>query len=143
MDNKESITEKFESNKHRASEFFHKFIGKTQTKIPDYLLKSTYELNILYTLLESITLFIFSHEVAHYSCSHLVKENKSIEEKWYDEFEADLFATNRVVDLYRKNKSNLAFTLIAPIIFFKYLIILEQNNELLKKLILIHHQLKG
>jgi len=129
LDNKESITEKFESNKHRASEFFHKFIGKTQTKIPDYLLKSTYELNILYTLLESITLFIFSHEVAHYS--------------WYDEFEADLFATNRVVDLYRKNKSNLAFTLIAPIIFFKYLIILEQNNELLKKLILIHHQLKG
>jgi len=107
--------------------FFNCYFSKISKIVPEYSLKSNFEKSILAILLESISLFIFSHEVGHASYRHFENEDeKTTQELWDDEYEADLYATNIIINLYRKKEDRSIFTLIAPILFFKYLILLEK-----------------
>ena len=130
---KESILTKLDSVKPRAIDFFNRYFSLTNTKDSNYSLNSQTENGILYLFLESLSLFVFSHEVAHSSYSHLDTDEETTEKKWNDEFEADLYAINRIVELYRKKDNNSPFTLIAPIIFFKYLILVEKYKPEINK----------
>ncbi len=107
--------------------FFNHYFSGISEVVPTYSLKSNYEKSILSILLESISLFIFSHEVGHASYpKHLTNKEKTTKEKWDNEYEADLYALNRIINLYRKKEDSSPFILIGPVIFFKYLILVEK-----------------
>lgn len=108
--------------------YFHNYHFSSISKSErSYSLKTNFENSLLAVLLESMTLFIYSHEVGHSYFKHYKNiEDKSTEEIWRDEFEADRFAMNSILDLYNNKQDAMILTLIGPIIFFKYRFLLEK-----------------
>lgn len=107
--------------------FYNYYYSDTSKSIPKYTLNTNFEKNLLAVLLSSISLFIYSHESGHAYFKHYQDDDtKSKEDRWKDEFIADRFAMNRILEYYSNNEEARVFTLIAPIIFFKYLFLLEK-----------------
>ena len=108
--------------------YFHNYHFSSISKSErSYTLKTEFEKSLLSIFLESIELFIYSHEAGHAFFGHYKNiENKTVEEIWRDEFEADRFAMEAVLDLYNNKEDTIILTLLGPIIFFKYRFLLEK-----------------
>ncbi len=111
-------------------------IYKYPTDYTAYLLNNELQEMVSAWLIESIEYFIFSHEVGHYlngdfqeSPSELSCGDK-LKKEWNDEFHADLFGLNKLVELYRSNRNILS--LLGPEIFFNFLILREKYDDRIK-----------
>lgn len=123
------VLERLPHVRPRIIDFYKTFLAEPKTKTDQYQLNSIFENNILSELLESIELFIYSHEVGHASNNHFERYDKKTDgEKQHDEHVADQYALQRIINCYRKKEDPTGFTLIGPILFFKYLILLEKTN---------------
>lgn len=108
--------------------FYNYYFSSISEDCPTYDLKTPFEKNILAIFLNSINFFIYSHEVGHWLLKHPQQDdNRKDEEKWNDEFEADRFAMIHIRNYCGINNENV-LTLIAPIVFFRYRILLEKFN---------------
>jgi hypothetical protein len=82
-------------------------------------LHSDIEEKIAYYFIESMSLFIFSHEMGHHLNKDFIGyDAKSDEEKCRDEHEADLYALNQIVKHIRNSPDSSPFLLLGPAIFF-------------------------
>lgn len=109
-----------------ATAFYEYYFSQKSIDIPDYDLDTQRENNILGILLDGIMLFIYSHECGHEYLQHFLNENsKSTEEFWKDEYEADVFAM-KVMGEYCTKMNKEILSLIAPVIFFRYIILFEK-----------------
>lgn len=115
--------------------FYNYYFSTISNDCPTYELNTPFEKNILAIFLNSINLYIYSHEVAHWFLKHPLpyNDNRADEEKWKDEFEADRFAMIHLRNYCGVNNENI-LTLIAPLIFFRYRILLEKFNPKLGQL---------
>lgn len=115
-------------------------IYRRPTDSPNYSLNNELQEFVSSMLIESIEYFVFSHEIGHYLNGHLnerhldeIKKLKPIDKMkrdWDEEFEADLFGLNKIIELYRSNKSMLS--LLGPEIFFNFLILREKYDRRIK-----------
>lgn len=111
-----------------AAYFYNYYLSDISEQVPSYDLHTPFENNLLAIFLESISLFIYSHEAGHAYYSHNQnQEEKAIEELWQEEFDADLFAMERMLDYCNYSNANI-LTLIGPILFFRYRILLEKHK---------------
>lgn len=111
-----------------AAYFYNYYLSDSSNDCPTYDLHTPFENNILAILLNSISLFIYSHEAGHAYHNHNQNQNnKTTEELWEEEFDADLFAMERMLDYCNAKNKNI-LTLIGPIIFFRYRILLEKHK---------------
>ncbi len=111
-----------------AAYFYNYYLSDISKEVPSYDLYTPFENNILAIFLESISLFIYSHEAGHAYYNHnQTQEEKTTEELWVEEFDADLFAMERMLDYCNFSKANI-LTLIGPILFFRYRILLEKHK---------------
>lgn len=111
-------------------------IYKKPTDFPAYSLDSDLQEYISSMLIESIEYFVFSHEMGHYFNGHLtgIKEDLDfaamLKKDWEEEFEADLFGLNKIVELYKS--TNKVFSLLGADIFFNFLILREKYDTRIK-----------
>ncbi len=107
--------------------YFHNYhfsgISKSERS---YSLKSNFEKSLLAVLLESMTLFIYAHEVGHAYYGHYKRIEASTEELWKDEFRADYFAMETIGALYNNREESMVLTFLGPIIFLKFRFFLEK-----------------
>lgn len=98
-----------------------------------YLLDNELQNTVSAMLIESMEYFIFSHEVGHYLNGDLMpNKNKlpheeQLKKNWDDEFMADLFGLNKIVELHKSNGNLLS--LLGPEIFFNFLILREKYDK--------------
>ncbi len=97
---------------------------------PQYFSDSQLQEYITAYLVESIELFIFSHEMGHYWHGDLEETSEKpafrgdMKTEWREEHMADLHGLNQVEKLFRENGQWL--TLIGPELFFHFLHLQEQ-----------------
>jgi hypothetical protein len=112
-----------------ANAFYEYYFSQKSSDIPDYELHTQRENNILGILLDAIMLFIYSHECGHEYLQHFLNDDlKSTEEFWKEEYEADFFAM-QVMGKYSTKMNKEILSLIAPVIFFRYLILSEKYSS--------------
>ncbi len=117
--------------KANAIDFYKYYLTNESEDIPYYDLKTPQENNMLAIFLDGIMLFIYSHECGHEYFNHFAHdETKSIEQLWADEYQADLFAMD-IMGRYISKMNKEILSLIAPIIFFRYIILLENYSPVL------------
>jgi hypothetical protein len=110
-----------------AAYFYNRYFSNISQSVPSYSLNTQTEKSLLAIFLESIAFFIYSHEVGHTHFNHSSNDlDKPTEKIWAEEFEADQFAMDRILELYNNKTETMIFTFIGPIIFFKYRYLLEK-----------------
>lgn len=106
--------------------FYNYYLSEESSECPTYELKTPFENNILAQLLDSIALFIYSHEAGHAILKHNHDIEKPITELHREEFEADRFAMIHLLNYCNHSGKGTIITLLAPIVFFRYRIFLER-----------------
>lgn len=106
--------------------FYNHYFSGISKACPSYDLKTTYENNLLAIFLNTISYYIYCHEVGHYVLGHSNNMIKiGTEELWKDELEADAFAMNRLADFHQADESSTILTFLGPIIFYRFLMLQE------------------
>ncbi len=114
-----------------ACYFYNYYLSGISEVIPGYDLKTAFENSILAILLNSITLFIYSHEVGHSILEHNQDEDGVPQsELWREEFEADRFAMIHLQNSCLSNRSTTAISLLGPIIYFRYTTLIETYDPM-------------
>ncbi len=124
------ILSRSQAHLDKAYDLLWNTINRKPHKAKSYLIKDDIIEFIGYQLLESILLFIFSHEMGHFVKNHFDKEEKTEEENWKDEYEADEYASELIINNF--HESGYVMLLVGPVVFFHYLILLEKieiSNE--------------
>lgn len=109
-----------------AIHFYRRYFSRVTNTTPYYEFKTAFENNILAFFLNSISFFIYSHEVGHALLKHhLNSEKKDTLKLWREEFEADRFAMINLHNYCRVTKSTNILTLLGPILFYRFRMLLE------------------
>jgi hypothetical protein len=110
----------------KAIYFYNCYFSKVSNECPNYALKTPFENNILAILLNSISFFIYSHEAGHVLLKHNMTDSEIEDETlWNEEYEADGFAMEHLQNYCEVSGKNV-LTLLGPIVFFRYRILLER-----------------
>lgn len=109
-----------------AIHFYRRYFSRISNTTPYYEFKTAFENNILAFFLNSISFFIYSHEVGHAILKHHDYSEKDTVQLWQEEFEADGFAMINLYNHCRVTKSTNILTLLGPLLFYRFRLLLEQ-----------------